>query len=438
MSFLVLPRRRRWLAGAYVLVVLFATWQRGVHSQEHTTFAIFRQSYVHLVEYRDLYAVYPSEHGHAIQDTFKYSPTAAVLFAPLSALPYAFALLCWNLLNAGLLFLAVSRILPLREANIALAMLLPEVFTTIQASSSNALIAALMLLAMGWIAGGRHVRAATAIAVGTCIKIFPIAAIVMAATRRDWRRLALFVVLALVILAVLPLLVIPAQDLADQYRSWRLIQLRDAADVDFGMSLIRAVRVAWTAAPPNWVFQFAGTVLVLVPLLRRERWHDAQFRTHLGASLLTFVVLFNHQAERQSLVIAATGCAIWLVSRPFSVGLALCYLLALTGASVVPYAVLWLALQADLAGDLPARVLLSSRRRLATVSRAMHPPPCRTCGGAFAQMQPGCDDHRFHPLQWARSSLPQHAVRIALLTSVVDLFTPEHFLFPLNIWDLLR
>ncbi|MBC7670913.1 MAG: hypothetical protein H7247_00705, partial [Polaromonas sp.] len=45
---------RRWLAVAYLLVVVVATWQRGVVSREHTTFAIFRQSFVHLVAHQDL------------------------------------------------------------------------------------------------------------------------------------------------------------------------------------------------------------------------------------------------------------------------------------------------------------------------------------------------------------------------------------------------
>jgi len=34
------------------------------------------------------------------------------------------------------------------------------------------------------------------------------------------------------------------------------------------------------------------------------------------ASLLVFVVIFNHQAERPSFVIAATGAAIWFVESP--------------------------------------------------------------------------------------------------------------------------
>ena len=364
------PRGRRWLAGAYLLVVLFATWQRGILSHEHTTFAIFRQSYVHLVQHTDLYAIYPAEHGAASQDIFKYSPTAAMLFAPLSASPYAVALFWWNLLNAGLLFWAVVRILPSRQANVALAMLLPEVFTTIQASSSNAFIAALMLFAMRWIAAGRHARAAAAIALGASIKIFPLAALGMAIVRRDRGRIAAFLALSAVVLFALPLTVVSLRDLIEQYRSWRMVQIADAGDIQFGMSLMRALREFWEIALPNWAFQIAGTLLVLVPLLRRDQWNNETFQLRFCGSLLMFVVLFNHQAERQSLVIAATGCAVWLVTRPFSLPLAVCYGLALTGASVLPYALLWAVLQGDLLGDAPAMALALARRRIAALREA--------------------------------------------------------------------
>lgn len=77
-----------------------------------------------------------------------------------------------------------------------------------------------------------------------------------------------------------------------------------------------------------------------------------------------FVVLFNHQAERQSLVIAAAVCAVWLVGRPFSLPLATCYGRALNGASVLPYALLWAVLQGDLLGDAPAVAFASARRRI--------------------------------------------------------------------------
>lgn len=423
---------RRWLAVAYLLVVVVATWQRGVVSREHTTFAIFRQSFVHLVAHQDLYAIYGDEQGPASQDLFKYSPSAAVLFAPLSVLPYAVSLFAWNLLNAALLFWAVTRLLPRRQANLALLLLLPEVFTTIQASSSNGLIAALMLLALMWIVQGKDARAAFAIAVGAMIKIFPLALASVIVTRACRRRFALTLLLAICVLLALPLLVVPAGELARQYKSWHAVQMHDAGDIQFGMSLIRAIREHWETELPSWAFQVAGTLLVLAPLIRRDRWSDERFRLQFGCSLLVFTVLFNHQAERQSLVIAAVGSAVWLVTRPVSWPLAACYALALTGATVVPYAVLWLAIQADLMGDAPRRLTGALRASWARFNGRSRVIACRSCRVLVPQGSLMCPDCRAFALVRLPVPLTRLVVRLALLAAFAHALTPEHHLFNLD------
>jgi len=67
---------------------------------------------------------------------------------------------------------------------------------------------------------------------------------------------------------------------------------------------------------PNWPIQLAGTLALLAPLaLRRDRWGDARFRLLYLCSLLLYVVLFNHQAERASYLIAFTGATIWFASE---------------------------------------------------------------------------------------------------------------------------
>src|SRR3954470_754485 len=58
-------------------------------------FLVFRAAYDHLLGGVDLYASHPADHD----DRFKCSPTFALVFAPFRALPYAGALLTWNLLN---------------------------------------------------------------------------------------------------------------------------------------------------------------------------------------------------------------------------------------------------------------------------------------------------------------------------------------------------
>src|SRR3989442_4326926 len=72
----------------------------------------------------------------------------------------------------------------------------------------------------------------------------------------------------------------------------------------------------WLGADwPNWPVQLAATALLLLPLgLGRTRWGDPEFRRLFLCSLLVYVVLFNHQSERATFIIAYTGIVIWYVS----------------------------------------------------------------------------------------------------------------------------
>jgi hypothetical protein len=354
-------RQRLWLLALYAGGVVVATLQRGVWSREHTTFSIFRQSFVHLARHQNLYAAYPSEQGAAAVDLFKYSPSAAVLFAPLTLMPYPVALLLWNLLNAGLLLYAVTRLLPAARANLALLLLAPEVFVAIQSSSSNALVTALILLAAAAYEAGRLLHGGYAVVVAASLKVFPLAGFIFAALQARRGRAALAACAAIAATLALPLLVVSPGELLQQYHWWGAVETSDAHDLVFGMSLMRQLRDWWHIGWPNWTIQAAGTALFLLPIaVRRDRWTCPGFRTEYLCSLLMYVVLFNHQAERQSFILAATGGVIWFVTSPRTIERGVLLALALIGVPTVPYLVLWLVIQTELMR--PAPVVMEAPR----------------------------------------------------------------------------
>jgi cell division protein FtsW (lipid II flippase) len=274
-------------------------------------FEIFRAASRHLLSGEDLYAEYPAE----LQDRYKYSPTFAVLFAPFAWLPSPLALFLWNALNALVLFMAIERALSARQALVANAFLLPEVLRAMQNAQSNALVAGLIILAFVYLERSRVWRAAAAVVLGACVKIFPLAALSFAIPRRLVVRTGIAAVCWTVGLAVLPLLLTSPDSLIAQYRSWHGVESLDAQQRWFSvMELLHR----WLGADwPNWPVQLAGTVLLLAPLaLRRDQWDDHRFRLRFLCSVLLYVVLFNHQAERASYVIAFAGAAMWFASEP--------------------------------------------------------------------------------------------------------------------------
>src|SRR5207245_11141741 len=125
-------RARRWLLALYVASAALVTLQQGVLGHSNN-FRVFRSASLNLFAGRDLYAAHPEQHF----DFYKYSPTFALLFAPLAYLPFALAFLCWSLLNALLLWYALDRLLPERPATLALALVYLEVLFSMQYGQSN-------------------------------------------------------------------------------------------------------------------------------------------------------------------------------------------------------------------------------------------------------------------------------------------------------------
>jgi len=341
---------RRWFFIVLAATAVGLTLQRGFEAH-HTTFPIFRQSFHHLVEGRDLYAAYPAEQGGEPQDRFKYSPTAALLFAPFAIWSIPVGLLLWNLFNAFALAKVLDRLLPRPDSTIALWLTYPALFHSMQSSSSNGVMAAIIIGAFLLIEGGRLTAGAIAVATGALFKIFPIAAAAFALFQpRRWR-FASVLAAALVIGLALPLLVTPPETLLAQFQSWRGMLSSDAGDLLFGDSVMRLARAALRERFENWPMQMFGAAMLMLPVaLRPHQWHERKFRELFLCSVLVFVVIFNHQAEHPSFVIAAAGVAIWFVQSRLTVVRVVVLGLCLASIEPLGYALAWLLMQMDLYG----------------------------------------------------------------------------------------
>ncbi len=302
-------RARDWLLSLYIASAAFVTVQQGVFGRSNN-FRVFRAATRNLLAHRDLYAAHPEQHF----DFYKYSPTFAVLFAPFAALPFALALLIWSLLNSVLLVYVLRRLVPDRQATLAAALVYLEVLFAMQYTQSNGLVTALVLLTFLALEQGRAADAAGLIGVGGFIKIFPFGAAVLAVFHPRRRRFLALAATAAIVLVALPLVLIPPHELATQYHSWWTIEQSDAARVNRGDSVMQYVYLWFGADWPNWPVQLAGTVLLLLPVaLSRTQWEDPTWRLRFLCSLLVYFVIFNHQSERPSFVIAYTGLFLWYV-----------------------------------------------------------------------------------------------------------------------------
>ncbi len=276
------------------------------------------------------------------RDYFKYSPSFALLFAPFAALPFVAGLFLWNVVNALSIFFALRLLLP-RE-HWALAQMLASLPTlrSIQSSQSNALVAALIIVAFVSFERGWLWRGGIAIALGAVTKIFPLAALSFALPRPDRVRAIAIAIFSTAILVALPLIVVSPAALAAQYESWAALERYEAALVGSSvMELVRNAGIVW----PAWPLQLIGcAVVVTVLFLRMRDWNDRNLRLQFLGFVMVFCVVFNHRAERQAAVIALCGMIIWYLASPRSpwrttLFAIVYFLVALTGSSLMPDAI---------------------------------------------------------------------------------------------------
>jgi hypothetical protein len=198
--------------------------------RHENNFEIFRSSWCHLANGEDLYAA-----SRRYFDLFKYTPSFPALFAPFAILPFTVALVLWNMLNAVTLYVALGRLLPPSEATVARVIAFADMIGSLQSAQSNALIAGLIILGYTEISRRRYAPAAAAVAVGTLVKVFPIAGASFALLAEKPNRFAMWLLVFAVALFAAPLLMASPQWLSHQYTDWLLVQRVDAGDPGFSV-----------------------------------------------------------------------------------------------------------------------------------------------------------------------------------------------------------
>ncbi len=282
----------------------------------YNNYVIFKQAFVHLVRYQDLYALYPAEHF----DNFLYSPTFAALFAPLAVLPDWAGLLGWSLLNAGVLALGLWRLpgLDARQKGLVAWFVAPELLGAIQGAQSNALVVGLLLLAFSFLERENAPAASLMVVLAFYVKLFPIVAGLAFLLYRQRLRLVAWTAAWVVLLALVPLLLVAPGQLELLYRSWARLHTASTHAASVGLSVQGWLKTWFGLEPPRLAVLAVGGALAAAPLVNLTARPRLDFRLVYLASLLTWMVVFNHLAESPTFVIAMCGVGLWAFSRPLT------------------------------------------------------------------------------------------------------------------------
>lgn len=286
----------------------------GIEYTKYNNYVIFKQSYFHLIENKDLYQLYPQEHW----DLYKYSPTFSLLMGLLAYLPDFLGLLIWNLLNAFVLFFALWK-LPFssdKKRIWAFLFLVIELVTSLQNAQSNGLMAGLIILAFVYLEKKNIALATLCIVATIFIKLFGIVAFALFLFYPNKLKSALYTLGWILLLAVLPLILISPEQLTFLYKRWgNLLQNDHSISIGFSVS---GWLFTWFGLNLKTVSLVVGTFLFCVPFIHYKYFNEVRFKLLYLASILLWIVIFNHKAESPTFVIAVTGVAIWFFTQEFN------------------------------------------------------------------------------------------------------------------------
>lgn len=283
----------------------------GLVYNKYNNYTIFEKSFEHLLDDQDLYILYPEEHW----DLYKYTPTFSLLFGVFAVCPDWLGLNLWNLLNALVLLFAIyylPRLSALQKGYVSLIVLL-ELMTSLQNAQSNGLMAGLLVLTFAFLERKQYFWAPLFVVFSVFIKLFGIVGFAVFLFYPQKWKLALYTLFWTAVLFLLPLLVVDFQQYMFLFESYGRMLSTDHS-ISYGFSVMGWL-VSWFSFEPNkYLVVLIGVILFLLPLVRWSNYKHFFFRYLTLASVLIWVVIFNHKAESPTFVIAMTGVALWFIA----------------------------------------------------------------------------------------------------------------------------
>jgi Glycosyltransferase family 87 len=286
--------------------------QNGRVYPNYNNFIIFRNSFFHLIQGRNLYVYYPYEQW----DLYKYSPTFSLFFGLFAYLPDFFGLLLWNLFNTIPLLIGIMQLKGISNRGKIYALLFCciELMGSLQNAQSNGLTAALLILTFTSLENGRFFLATFIVAFSLYLKIYGgIGFILFIFYPAKWRSL-LYALFWILLLGLLPLAVVDLDKLFYLYKNWGLL-LKTDHENSIGISVMGILYWGFKFDIPKNITMLTGIILFLIPLFQISKYKIYAFRLLVLSSTLIWMVIFNYKAESSTYIIAICGIAIWFFSQ---------------------------------------------------------------------------------------------------------------------------
>lgn len=304
----------------YILFLLMAvgisfhSWYSSQDMERWTrynNFLIFKQAFSHLVHNQDLYVLYQSEY----YDLYKYSPSFALWMGVFAWMPDVPALICWNIMNVVVFIIAI-RTLPVKKQkqSILLLFLAIEMMIALTSSQINVFITGFFILAWHCMENKKIWLAALLLVVTVYIKLFGVVAMSLFLLYPQRWKAALYTVFWTAVIAVMPLMVISWDQLLFLYKSWGHLLANDYS-ASYGVSVMGWWHTWFNMDISKQLFMLVAAAIFMAPFLPILYNRESRYNLGMLASVLIWVVIFNHKGESPTYIIALTGVAIWYFTQ---------------------------------------------------------------------------------------------------------------------------
>lgn len=288
---------------------------------EINNYEIYTGVFEHTVKRINLYSEYPAEYF----DTNHYGPFFSIIIAPFAWLPSTVGCFLWCIVNAAILFYAISQLsFTKKQQHIILLIALIEMMTAIHNVQFNVMLTGWMVLSFVLVEKEKDFWAAFFIVAGLLVKIYGIAGIAFFCFSKHRVKFVLSFVFWLVVLFCLPMIISSPAFIIQSYKDWyqSLVEKNEqntstvAPKLAQDISVMGMISRSFIVNEMNNLFVLVPAALFhVLPFLRFKQYKHAAFRTTFLCMSLVSVVIFSSSAESPTFVIAVTGIAIWYMMQ---------------------------------------------------------------------------------------------------------------------------
>jgi len=249
-------------------------------------------------------------HPEYYMDTFKYSPSFAVLTGVLSYLPNLLGIIIWNVLNALVLIIGIRAYFYTINQKIgALFLLIPMIAISVHNHQSNPLMAGCMLLFISALRNKKPLVASAFITICLFIKFYAVLLIVAFLFFDKRKEFIIYTSLCVLVMAILPLIIIEPAYLLQLYKNWWHVLQTTTLSIQCSWMGIAQNWFGWIL--PYYIWATSGLIILLIPLTNTKMYKDPLFQNTFIASIFIFMILFNKMAGFPTYIVAVAGCCVW-------------------------------------------------------------------------------------------------------------------------------